>query len=164
MASADEQAEAGRRSIPARFETSLLCVLLLGSIGLAAAQIVLRNFFSYSLFWADGLIRLAVLWLAMIGAIVASSEGRHLAIGIVPRYFPEVWHRPARAISMSFAALVSAVLAWQTARFVMDSLRFGDTVLGALPAWAFQVIMPFGFIVIGYRFGKHALAELRSRP
>jgi TRAP-type C4-dicarboxylate transport system permease small subunit len=140
-----------------------MSVLLLGSIGIAALQIVLRNVFSYSLFWADELIRMSILWLAMIGAMVAASESRHIAITIVPRYFPKSWHRPASILSMTFAAMVSGLLAWQSFRFVADSLRYGDTVLGELPAWAFQAIMPFGFAVICLRFLRHIIAEVGRR-
>ena len=161
MSSGDGQFDPERGNLLSRIETALMSVLLLGSIGLAAAQIVLRNLFSTSLFWADGLIRIAVLWLAMIGAMVASSAGRHIAIGIVPRYFPEVWHRPARVVSMCFGALVAGILAWQTTRFVLDSARFSDTVLGGLPAWPFQVIMPLGFAVICARFLRHASIDLK---
>lgn len=146
-----------------RIETWAMCVLLLGCIALAACQIVLRNLFSYSIFWADELIRMAVLWLAMIGAMVASSEGRHIAIGIVPRYFPKPWHRPASLTSMAFAAAVSGVLAWETLRFVADSYRYGDTALGDLPAWIFQSIMPVGFAVICLRFLRHTLLVIRDR-
>jgi TRAP-type C4-dicarboxylate transport system permease small subunit len=155
--------ETGPSSIVSRVETVLLSVLLLGCSGIAAAQIVLRNVFSYSLYWADEWIRLAVLWLAMIGAMAASSAGRHIAIGIVPRYFPKPWHRPAAVISMAFGAIVAGALAYQTFRFVADSRRYGDTVLGELPAWAFQLIMPFGFAVICFRLGRQALDELRPR-
>jgi TRAP-type C4-dicarboxylate transport system permease small subunit len=160
----DGQASPRRASLMARVETGLMCVLLLGSILLAATQILLRNVFSFSLLWADELIRFGVLWLAMIGAMAASSEGRHLAIGIVPRYFPEAWHRPARVLAMLFAALISGVLAWQTFRFVRDTLRYGDTVLGGLPAWPFQLILPLGFGVMCLRFLRQLAAEFGLRP
>jgi TRAP-type C4-dicarboxylate transport system permease small subunit len=146
-----------------RIETALMCVLLLGIVGLEALQIVLRNFFSYAIFWADDLIRLGVLWLAVIGALAASREGRHLAIGIVPRYFPVLWHKPAAVVAALFAAVVSALLAWQAFRFVADSWRFGDTVLGDLPAWAFQAVMPVGFALISYQFGAATVRMLRHR-
>jgi len=160
VSSVDRQEQVSRGSLLGRIETALMCLLLLGSIGLAGTQIILRNVFSYSLFWADELIRMAILWLAVIGAMAASSAGRHIAIGIVPRYFPQAWHRPAAVLSMCFGAVVAAVLAYQTARFVRDSLLFGDTVLGGLPAWAFQLIMPVGFAIISLRFLRQALAEL----
>ena len=160
MSSAEMQGPPARVSLLGRLETVLLCCLLLGSIALAALQIVLRNVFSYSLFWADEAIRMAILWLAMIGAMVASGEGRHIAISIVPRYCPVPWHRPASIVSMGFAAIVSGLLAWQSLRFVADSWRYGDSVLGGLPAWAFQSIMPVGFTVICFRFLRRLLLEL----
>jgi TRAP-type C4-dicarboxylate transport system permease small subunit len=144
-----------------RIETALMSVLLLGIVVLAALQIVLRNIFSYSIFWADDLIRLAVLWLAVIGALAASRENRHLAIGIVPRYFPTAWHKPAACIASTFAAVITAVLAWHAFRFVADSYRFGDTLLGDLPAWLFQIVMPVGFGLISFRFLVNTIRILR---
>ena len=140
-------------------------MLLLGIVVLAALQIVFRNFFSYSLFWADELIRLAVLWLAMVGGVAASRDGRHVAIGIVDRYLPRAWHRPAAITAALFASLVAAALAWQGYRFVADSYEFGDTVLDGWPEWIFQSIIPIGFAIISYRFARQAfeLALARER-
>lgn len=149
-------------SLGRKLETLLLSLLLLGIICLAGSQIVLRNIFSSSIFWADELIRIAILWLAMIGAMAASREGRHIAIGIVPRYFPVSWHRPAAIFAAGFGACISALLAWESCRFVADTYRFGDELLGGLPAWPFQVIMPIGFAVIGWRFAIDVLALLRA--
>jgi TRAP-type C4-dicarboxylate transport system permease small subunit len=144
-----------------RIETALMSVLLLGIVGLAALQIILRNFFSYALIWADDLIRIAVLWLAVIGAAAASRDGRHIAIGIVPRYFTTAWHKPAAVIASAFASLVSGILAWHAFRFVADSYRFGDTVLGAMPAWVLQLVMPVGFTVICWQFLARTIRTLR---
>jgi len=145
-----------------RIETALMSVLLLGIVALATLQIILRNFFSYAIFWADDLIRLGVLWLAVIGALAASRDGRHLAIGIVPRYFPASWHKPAAITAAVFAAAITALLSWQAFRFVADSYRFADTVLGNLPAWAFQVVMPVGFCLMSYRFLVQAVDIIKQ--
>lgn len=145
-----------------RIETALMSGLLLSIIVLAALQIVLRNVFSYSLFWVDDLVRIAVLWLAVIGAVAASRDGRHLAIGLVARYFPEVWHKPAEVTAGAFACAVSGALAWHASRFVYDSFRFGDSLLGDVPAWPFQVVMPVGFALIAFQFLIRTLSRLRS--
>jgi TRAP-type C4-dicarboxylate transport system permease small subunit len=155
---ADQRQGAGQR-----VETALLCVLLLGIVVIATLQIVLRNFFSYSLFWADELIRLAVLWLAMVGGVAASRDRRHIAVGIVERYFPRAWHRPAAVTAVMFASLVCAALAWQGYRFVADSHAYADTVLDGWPAWVFQAVIPAGFGLMSYRFARQAL-ELTRRP
>lgn len=151
-----------RKGLGYRLETSLLCLLLLGIVVLAALQIVLRNFFSHSIFWADELIRLAVLWLAMVGGVAASSNGRHIAIGIVERYCPRPWHRPAAIAAAAFAAVVTAALAWQGYRFVADSFAYGDTVLDGWPAWIFQSIIPIGFAIMSLRFVLHIVALARE--
>ena len=146
-----------------KLETWLLCALLLGIVVLAGIQIVLRNVFSYSIFWADDLIRIAVLWIAMVGGMAASRDSRHIAIGIVPRYFPPSWHRPAAVTALGFAAVVTAVLAWHSSRFVIDAYRYGDTLLIGWPSWPVQIVMPAGFAVISWRFAGEAFAALRGR-
>jgi TRAP-type C4-dicarboxylate transport system permease small subunit len=150
------------KALGRRIETALMSVLLLGIVFLAALQIVLRNVFSYSLFWVDDLVRIGVLWLAVIGAVAASRDGRHLAIGLVARYFPEGWHKPAEVIAGAFACAVCGALAWHAGRFVHDTFRFGDTVLGDVPAWPFQVVMPVGFALICFQFLVRTFASLRQ--
>lgn len=143
-------------------ENCLLVVLLTGLLGVTTAQIVLRNVFSVGLPWADGLVRLAVLWLALAGAIAASRDRKHIAINLADRLLPSGFMRPAGAVVNGFAALVSGVVAWYAARFVMDSREFGDTLLGNWPAWAFQLILPVGFAVVSYHYLVRALGDLRS--
>ena len=53
-------------------EAALLAVLLFGLVGLSGLQIVLRNGFDDSLVWIDPLLRLAVLWLGLLGAVAAA--------------------------------------------------------------------------------------------
>ena len=56
-------------------EDALIVVLLGGLILFSSAQILLRNLFSIGFTWGDGLTRLAVLWLALLGAPVAAAGG-----------------------------------------------------------------------------------------
>ncbi|MGW8369813.1 MAG: TRAP transporter small permease [Gammaproteobacteria bacterium] len=143
-------------------ETALLSVLLLSMIGLASLQIVLRNWFSTGLPWADDLVRLCVLWLAVVGAVAACRDDRHIAINIVARYGPKSWQRPAALIASAFATVVTALISWQSVRFVADSYRFGDTVLGDQPAWIYQLVLPIGFALMSYRFLLRFVKQLRT--
>ena len=56
-----------------RLEETLLVSLLLAMICLAFAQIVLRNGFDDGIVWADSLLRIMVLWIALIGEIGRAS-------------------------------------------------------------------------------------------
>ena len=69
-------------------ENSALVVSLATMLILAISQIVLRNFFDTGIFWADSFMRLLVLWVALLGAMVATREQNHINIDAVSRYLP----------------------------------------------------------------------------
>ena len=141
------------------FENALLVTVFAGLMVLAVAQIFLRNVMSLGLPWADGLIRIAVLWLAMLGAIAASRDRKHIAINLSQRVFPATWQRPILIVVESFTAGVCGWLAWYSWSFVRDSRAFGDLLFGDWPAWAFQSILPVGFALIAYRYAARVLGR-----
>jgi TRAP-type C4-dicarboxylate transport system permease small subunit len=143
-------------------ETWLIVIVLGGLILLGAAQIVLRNFFSIGFSWADGLARLAVLWLALLGALAASRDGRHITMGALARVLPPKLRVAAGVCADVFGAAVSVALAVASWRFVSDSRAFGDTMLGDFPAWWFQAIMPVAFALIAWQFLVQAVKRLRG--
>ena len=61
-----------------RLEEALLALLLTAMIGVAAVQVVLRNFFDSGLYWGDSAVRVIVLWVAMLGAMVASRHDERI--------------------------------------------------------------------------------------
>ena len=141
----------------------MLAVLLGGLIVFASAQIVLRNFFSIGINWGDGLVRLAVLWLALLGALAASRDNRHITMGALSQWLPGGVQRLAEVIADTFAALFCGVFAWYALAFVRDSKAYGDTMLDTVPAWWFQSIMPFAFALIAYRYAVRAVRRARGR-
>lgn len=143
-------------------ENVLLVGLLGGLSTLAFAQIVLRNVFSIGLPWADGIIRLSVLWLAVIAAIAASRDGKHIAINLAERLLPERARRPVGALMDFFTATIAALLAWYSWSFVRDSRAFEDVLLGTWPAWIFQSILPIGFTLVCYRYVLRFVAQVRD--
>ena len=133
-------------------ETWLIVAILSGLILLGAAQIILRNFFSIGFAWGDGLARLAVLWLGLLGALAASRDGRHIAIGAAARFLPLRLQVAAAVCANAFGAAISAALTWYAWSFVNDSREFGDTLLGDVPAWWLQSIMPIAFALMAWQF------------
>lgn len=143
-------------------ETALLVILLSSLIALGSAQIVLRNFFSIGLNWADPLTRLIVLWLALLGALAASRDGRHIAMGALTQWLPKRVKAGAQVCADVFATVVSAALAWFSYEFVRDSREFGDTLLNDVPAWWLQSIMPVAFALIAYCYLVRTVTKLRG--
>ncbi len=142
-------------------ETGLIVVVLSGLILLGAAQILLRNL-SIGIAWADGLARLAVLWLGLLGALAASRDGRHIAIGAATRWLPPGLRVGAGVCANVFGAAVIAALAWFSWAFVSDSREFGDMLLGNIPAWWLQLIMPVAFALIALCFLMQAIKWIRG--
>jgi TRAP-type C4-dicarboxylate transport system permease small subunit len=143
-------------------ETWLIVAILGGLVVFGAAQIVLRNFFSIGFAWGDGLTRLAVLWLGLLGALAASRDGRHISMGAVTRFLPGRLQVFAGVAANWFGATVSAVLAWVSWAFVSDSREFGDTLLGDVPAWWLQAIMPVAFALMAWQFLALSIKRLRG--
>lgn len=139
-----------------RIETGLLVVLLGAMIALAATQIVLRNVFESGLVWADPLLRIFVLWVAMIGGMAASRDQRHISIDVLTRFMkPRVVAITAVVVSL-FVAGFCGLAAASTYVMVREAYDYGDIGLVGQPAWLFQSIMPFGFALMAWRFICHA--------
>ena len=62
-------------------ENVLLVTLLTGMIVLAVGQIALREFFGSGFIWADELLKLMVLWLAMIAAVAKLIPPNYIKMG-----------------------------------------------------------------------------------
>jgi len=132
-------------------EDAVLLVILISMILLAGAQIFLRNFFDYSLFWGDEMLRLMVLWLTVAGGLAASRMDKHISIEVLDRFLPAKIQMPVKIIIDLFTAAVCALFCWHSARFVMSSYEFGDTLMKNAPAWMLQIILPVGFGLMAYR-------------
>ena len=133
-------------------ENIVLVTLLSGMILLAVGQIVLREVFDTGIIWADQLVRLVVLWLAMMGAIAACREDRHIRIDALSHLFPDSVISGIRIVVDLFAAGVCALIAYHAYRYLQLEIEFEDTLLVDTPAWIAHVIIPIGFAVFSYRF------------
>lgn len=133
-------------------EEHALIVILFGMMMLAVIQILMRNLFGGGFSWIDPLVRIAVLWIAMLGAMVGTRKGEHIAIDILSHYIPE--HLKSLLIrTIGFvSALASGMMAWVSVSFVLDEFEYGMEAFGSVPAWPFMLIIPIGFFVMTLRF------------
>lgn len=143
-----------------RLENASLVLLLGTMIGLAATQIFMRNVLDSGLVWADELLRILVLWVAMLGAVAASRDRHQISIDILSRFLPPRIRAATGLLVDLFTAVIAGLLAWHSFRFVAESMQYGDQVFGDLPAWAFQAILPLAFGLIAYRYLVFCLARI----
>lgn len=149
-------------------ENGALVILLGALMLLAVGQIVMRIFFSFGFIWADELVKLLVLWIALVASIAASRSNRHLRIDVLSHFVAEKYARVPRLIVDAFAAFMCGVLAWQSWRYVQLTIEFEDTVLIDLPAWIAYGLLPLSFGLMCYRFiltsGGELLRVFRPEP
>ena len=145
-----------------RLEDSLLIGLVTALLLLAVAQIVLRNAVGEGLLWAEPAMRIAVLWIAMIGGMVACREGGHIKINLFDIYVQGRARRVLASLAYLGACLTCVALAYASWLFVGYERMDGMTTFLNLPAWWFESILPVGFTVMALRFFKDAVMGERA--
>ena len=133
-------------------EDSVLVASLVTLMALAAMQIGLRNFFDTGVVWADTLVRILVLWVALLGAMVATRENNHIKIDLLSRYLSEQLNRRVSAIVGTFAAIICGVASWYCLEFVLLESEDPTIAFAGIPHWVCEAILPFAFAVMSLRF------------
>jgi TRAP-type C4-dicarboxylate transport system permease small subunit len=145
----------------ALIEDALLVLILATMVGLAATQIILRNFFDGAILWADPMLRVGVLWVGMIGAMVATRSDKQISVDAVSRFLPTRMKARVRVITDLFTAVISAVVAWSALRLVLDDRAAGVTAVAFVPVWICEAILPLAFGIIALRYVLFAVRHLR---
>lgn len=145
-----------------RIEDLILAIALAALVILAGTQIMLRMGFDSGILWLEPMLRTLVLWVALLGAMVAAREGRHIGLDIVERLLPPRALRIIRFAACAFAASIAALLAWHALRMVIEERAIGSVAFASVPAWMAQLILPFGFAVIALRLAAGAFRPSAS--
>lgn len=135
-----------------RIEDSILVGLLLLMIIMSVLQIFLRNFFSSGIVWSEVLVRVLVLWVGLIGAMVASRQGNHINIDIMDRYLSGRVKIVVKFVIELFTALICLIVAYYSFQFVQMEFAYGGESFAKVPTWLCEVIIPFAFMVISLRY------------
>ena len=147
-----------------KIEDWLLAVLVLVLVALAGAQIILRNFFDTGLSWADPLLRALVLWTGMLGALAAVRDDKHIALDVLQRFLTPGMQRISRVLTLGFAAVTCAAMAWFSVDLVKIDLTSGSNAFAGVPSWFVETILPAGFGLMALRFALRAFAPPAHVP
>jgi TRAP-type C4-dicarboxylate transport system permease small subunit len=106
----------------------------------------------------DPLQRAAVLWIAVLGASLATRRREHITIEVLERSLPARPARILRALLALAAAGACAVFAKIAADFVLDSRARQKVYFTwyeldfAFPDWWVKVVLPAGLAIMSVRF------------
>ena len=150
------------RTLLHRIEDGILVAILCLMIGLAALQILLRNFFGGGMVWGDMLVRVLVLWIGLVGAMVAARQNKHISIDLVTRYLPKRFNLPVKAFVELFVAVVCTLAAFYSYVFVRAEFYDGGLAFGQVPVWMCEAIMPVAFAVMALRYLMMSLIKFNT--
>lgn len=135
-----------------RIEDGILILMLMVMIFMAVLQIVLRNLFDSGILWGDGLVRILVLWIGLVGAMIASRNNHHISIDVVSRFLPPHLKRVSSLVISLFTMGICWVMAYFSFTFVLLEKEDGMTAFAAFPVWICESIIPVTFGIIGFRY------------
>lgn len=138
--------------ILARIESAALIFVLSAMVLIAFLQVVLRNFFSYSILWGDVLLRHLVLWIGFLGASLATRENKHINVDVFSRLISQKKRHWVKRVTNLFSAFICALLSKAAYVFVQDERAAGTTIFLDFPLWIFMLIIFIGFVCITFRF------------
>jgi len=133
-------------------ENWILVFILFSMILIAVVQIFLRNFFGFGVIWAETLVRVLVLWTALIGAMVATRQAKHINIDLIARYASDKVKSVTGALANLFTAIVCAIVAYYSAYFVALEYEDGSPAFANVPNWLCESIIPFAFFIMSARY------------
>jgi len=140
-----------------RIVAGLTGTLLLWMVVLSLIQLLLRWFTDTSLAWADLQLRQLVLWIGLLGGVLAASEGRHIRIDLVEQFFKGKIQTVVEKFVSLVAALIMFYLTNLSYHFLIEE-RKADTVLDRVlfgysaPIWIVEAIIPVCFALMGIYF------------
>ena len=134
-----------------------VAILLIWMVILALAQVILRWFFSLGIPWADQQLRMLVLWVGLLGGVLASAQSRHIRIDLLEHYLNARYRRIIGHLINTIAGLGALCLAYLSIAFIISEKEAGltyDSILfgASIPFWLTELIIPIGFALMGLFF------------
>ena len=135
-----------------KIEDIVLVGLLLLMICMAVLQIFMRNLFDSGILWGDSLVKVLVLWIGLMGAMIASRDNHHITIDILSKFLPEQIKKITNFIISVFTSIVCGIMAYYSLSFVIMEKKDGYTAFANIPAWVCESIIPIAFAIISLRY------------
>lgn len=125
---------------------------------LPASEVVYRQFSGTGISGSAVFLKHIVLWLAMVGGMITSREGRHLSLTVGIQSLPPGIAGVIKKLTVFLSTAVSIALAWSSLALVLVGFDPAGRV-GIIPIQLVALILPAGYLVIALRFAFPAPQE-----
>lgn len=144
-------------------ENLLLVAALLAIMLLPLTESFLRKCFNQGIPGANALTQHLTLVIAMLGGAIAARDNRLLSMSALQSVLKGRWKTTTAILSGAVAAGLTLFLCVASYQFVQFEREGGNMLVGKLPVWVIQVIIPVGFGLIVWRLLKNSSARWAGR-
>jgi TRAP-type C4-dicarboxylate transport system permease small subunit len=128
-----------------RFIKVLVVVLFLTLLALSASQIVLRLVFHSGISNAEGMMRYLVLWVAFLGACLASYKGRHINLDVVSKTLKKYNKHLVVLLISAASFVILGFLFKASVDFIISEMPNSQNIF-FVPIWLLETVIPFTFL------------------
>ncbi|MBV9813826.1 MAG: TRAP transporter large permease subunit [Acetobacteraceae bacterium] len=123
---------------------ALAALAVLAEVAILLIGVIFRFGLNQPLVWGDELASIVFLWLAMLGAVLALHDGRHMRLTTIATRLPPRWRARAGALA-TLAPLLLILLLIRPALDYMDDQWFIETPALSWPDSVRAGAVPAGF-------------------
>jgi len=146
-----------------RIEDFLIALFLTLMVVMVLMQIFMRNFFQSGIPGGEDFIRHLVLWIAFIGAGVATRSKSHVRIDVMTHFAKGNARKFLDALVGLFSSIVCLILMAASCHFLWVEFQCQNhSAFFNLPIWVLQTIMPLGYGIISIRFAHNSINDFRD--
>ncbi|MYH22080.1 MAG: TRAP transporter large permease subunit [Acidobacteria bacterium] len=154
VAATPEQTAAPPRSRLAVLEDAVSVGALVLMAAIPIAEALIRPVYPTGIPGSSMWVQHLTLWVAFLGAAVASRRGELLSLSAGPSMVSEVWRPRLLSLSGAVGVVVSVVLSYASVVLTRAEWDGGRELALGVPVWAAVAVMPVGFLLIAWRLWR----------
>ena len=145
-----------------------LVIAALITAAIAASVYAYTEYFPGGFVWAQKLALVMMLWVALLGASMATYERAHLSLEMGEKLWPARAAHIVKAVAHAVTSAFCIVLLLLSIRMVADQMGWGATIKANqwLPSWVALAVLPYTFAAMSVRLlaQTYTLATGQQQP
>ncbi|MCY3746001.1 MAG: TRAP transporter large permease subunit [Acidobacteria bacterium] len=154
VAATPEQTAAPPRSRLAVLEDAVSVGALVLMAAIPIAEALIRPVYPTGIPGSSMWVQHLTLWVAFLGAAVASRRREPLSLSAGPSMVSEVWRPRLLSLSGAVGVVVSVALSYASVVLTRAEWDGGRELALGVPVWAAVAVMPVGFLLIAWRLWR----------
>lgn len=112
--------------------------------------------------WSEPFARLMVLWVAFLGASLLTRENRHIRIDIMGHLLSPFLNKVRKLILSAGCVLICLIMVSASIGYIRVEAQYSTGSFLGIPLWVYQLVIPFGFSTICFRFFINGIKQALS--